>query len=160
MRQRKIYKNGEEFYFLGSKYTFKLEQTPEIILKNTFLIFPLGALFRAEKELTSWYIKQAKEIIQRRLIYHSIKMKKKYKNIIFSDTSSKWGTCFSDNSLQFNWRLVMAPLPVLDYVVIHELSHTIHKNHGLDFWGEVKKYTIAYRQHRKWLNENNALLHF
>jgi len=160
IQKKKLYKNGEQFYYLGNIYTFKPAQTPEIILKEKQLLFPIAALFRAEKEITTWYISQAKDVIARRLLFHAEKMKKTYKSIRLSDTSSKWGTCFADNSLQFNWRLIMAPLPVLDYVVIHELTHTIHKNHRQDFWKEVQKYTPAYRQHRKWLNKNNNLLHF
>lgn len=160
MKQKKIYTDGEQFYYLGNIYTFKIAQTSKIILKDNYILFPIGALFRAEKEITAWYIHQAKEVIIRRLFFHSVRMKKIYKSIRLSDTSSKWGTCFADNSLQFNWRLIMAPLLVLDYVVIHELAHTKHKNHGIDFWKEVRSYTPAYKQHRKWLNENSKLLHF
>lgn len=88
----------------------------------------------------------------------SKKMNTKYKSIRFSDTFSKWGTCFPDNSLQSNWRLIMTPITVINYVVVHELAHTTEKNHGSRFWNKVSLYTPAYKQHRKWLDKNKHLL--
>lgn len=154
----KAYQDGELFLFLGKEHTFTLADTTQIVLKNEKLYFPKAALFRAQKELTSWYMQQAKDIITKRLEFHAKKMHVEYKHLLFSDTKSKWGTCFPDNSLQFNWRLVMAPLMVLDYVVIHELTHITEKNHGDAFWRRVRLFTPAYKQHRKWLEEHAHLL--
>lgn len=153
----KKYSEGEVFLYLGKPYKIRFGNFKEISVTDT-LQFPNFLLFRVQKELTSWYIMQAKEIISRRVEFHALRMKKTYKSIMFSDTKSKWGTCGPDNSLQFNWKLVMSPLPVIDYVVIHELVHTQQKNHGLDFWREVRLYTPAYKQHRKWLNTNQHFL--
>jgi predicted metal-dependent hydrolase len=91
-------------------------------------------------------------------MHHGLKMNATHSGLMFSDTKSKWGTCMHDNRLQFNWRLVMAPRMVLDYVVIHELAHTKEKNHGRNFWAKVRAFTPAYRQHRKWLTDNAHLL--
>lgn len=156
--QKKTYNAGETFLFLGKTYTFKLSDGIEIFLTDTELLFPRVSLFRAEKELTNWYIRQAKDIIGKRVAFHAQKMQAQYKSLLFSDTHSKWGTCFPDNSLQFSWRLVMTPLMVLDYVVIHELTHTTEKNHGDAFWRRVRLFTPAYKQHRKWLNDHAHLL--
>lgn len=155
---KRQYTEDEEFLFLGKVYKLKLSSGMEIALKNDILYLPKVSLFRAEKELTNWYIREAKEIITKRVVYHAEKMHTAYTSLMFSDTKSKWGTCFPDNSLQFNWRLVMAPLMVLDYVVIHELVHTTEKNHSDAFWRKVRLYTPAYRQHRKWLNDNAHVL--
>lgn len=156
----KQFSEGEEFLFLGKKYILKHSNGIEITVSDSTLHLPKAMLFRAKKELENWYIKNAKEKISQRVAFHAAQMNTKYKNIRFSDTSSKWGTCFADNSLQFNWRLIMAPLLVLDYVVIHELAHTKQHNHGNDFWGIVRMYTPAYRQYKKWLIENSHLLRF
>lgn len=155
---QKTYQEGEAFLFLGKEHTFTPANTTQIVLKNEKLYFPKAALFRAQKELTSWYMQQAKDIITKRLEFHAKKMHVEYKHLLFSDTKSKWGTCFPDNSLQFNWRLVMTPLMVLDYVVIHELTHITEKNHGDAFWRRVRLFTPAYKQHRKWIEENAHLL--
>lgn len=154
---KKTYQTGEEFLYMGDRYKLDIGDFKEISVTSK-LNFPEFLSFRIKKELTNWYIKQAKEIISKQVDYMSKKMGTKYKSIRFSDTSSKWGTCFADNSLQFNWRLIMTPITVINYVVIHELAHTMEKNHGRGFWSKVSLYTPAYRQHRKWLNNNKHLL--
>lgn len=156
--QRKKYSEGEEFYFLGTPRTLTFYNGTTIIVKGTKLLFPKALQFRLQKELGDWFVRQAKDTIMQRLEVKSQEMHATFGSVRFSDTSSKWGTCFPDNSLQFNWRLIMAPLMVLDYVVIHELSHTTEKNHSDSFWRKVRQYTPAYRQHRKWLNDNAHLL--
>ncbi len=155
---KKTYSDGEEFLYLGDKHKFHLGDFKKISFKNEQLNFPEFMKFRAQKELTSWYIKESKKEITFLVENLSVKMNTTYKSIRFSDTSSKWGSCFPDNSLQFNWRLIMAPLLVINYVVIHELAHTMEKNHGYKFWSKVDSYTPAYKQHRKWLKKNHHLL--
>ena len=155
---KKTYIDEEEFLFLGKLYKLKYYSGIKIGFKDNNLYFPTASKFRAEKELTKWYIDQASKFIAKRVQHHAEKMNAEFGDLRFSDTSSKWGTCFPDNSLQFNWRLIMTPLMVLDYVVIHELAHTTEKNHGPSFWRKVRLFTPAYRQHRKWLTENAHLL--
>lgn len=156
--QKKQYTEGEVFYFLGEPHVLRFYDDITIQTKNGKLFFPKALQFRLQKELGEWFVKQAKTTIMNRLEIKSHEMDASYGIVRFSDTSSKWGTCFPDNSLQFNWRLIMAPLMVLDYVVIHELAHTTEKNHGDSFWRKVRQFTPAYRQHRKWLNDNAHLL--
>lgn len=155
---KRKYVEGEKFLFLGKEYSLHLGNYSKIFLENNNLNFPKVLFFRIEKELKDWYIKNAKEKINQRLEFHSRKMGREYKTIIFSDTKSKWGTCFHDNSLQFNFRLIMAPLMVMDYVIIHELTHIREKNHSFKFWKNVELFTPAYKQHRKWLKENGKTL--
>lgn len=154
-----VFKEGESFLVFGKQYIFTPVDSVEIIAKEGKLHFPKALLFRAKKEMENWYMHLAKDTITRRVEFHAKQMKAEYKSIMFSDTKSKWGTCTHDNHLQFNWRLVMAPLLVLDYVVIHELTHTTEKNHARQFWKSVEQFTPAYRQHRKWLDEHGHLLH-
>lgn len=159
IQKTKEYKEGEKFLYLGKEYTFYLGNFKEINLtSNGLLNFPHALVFRAQKELTNWYIKQAKSLISERVKYHAQKMKVNYGTITFSDTRSKWGTCTYHNNLQFSWRLIMAPIQVLDYVIIHELAHTTEKNHSYKFWGVVGLQTPAYKQHRKWLKTNGHQL--
>jgi len=156
--KKKNYEEGENYLFLGSVYTLKFYNGIKIVPKDGVLYFPKALEFRIQKELHKWFVDQAKDIISKRVVFHAKKMGATYKDIFFSDTSSKWGTCFADNRLQFNWRLVMTPLMVLDYVVIHELTHTTEKHHQDSFWRRVRLFTPAYRQHRKWLEQNAHLL--
>lgn len=157
-KKEKTYTEGELFRFLGKEYPLTFSPVTNIQIKDEKLHFPEVLKFRVQKELASWYIQQAKEVITKRVAYHAEKMNASYTSLMFSDTKSKWGTCFPDNSLQFNWRLIMTPLMVLDYVVIHELTHTTEKHHQASFWSKVRLYTPAYRQHKKWLDEHMHLL--
>jgi predicted metal-dependent hydrolase len=149
---------GDEYSFLGKEYLIQTGSGKEITLTQTLNI-PKFLMFRANVELTQWYISQAKNIITDRVKYQNTIMKTDYRRITYSDTISKWGSCGADNSLQFNWRLVMAPLVVIDYVVVHELAHTKEKNHGRKFWDIVSRYKPAYRQYVKWLKTNSYKLH-
>lgn len=158
--KKHAYQEGEEFLFLGNPHILQFYAGADIVAKNGKLFFPKGAVFRIQKELETWLKKQANDIVVQRVKFHAQKMRATYTDIFFSDTSSKWGTCFADNTLQFNWRLVMAPLLVIDYVVIHELTHTTEKHHQEAFWRKIRNFTPAYRQHRKWLADNGHLLQF
>jgi len=150
---KKNIEQNDTYYYLGTPYAVNIGNFKEISRTQT-LNFPRHLLFRGKTELTNWYINEAKRVITERATYFAKSMKTTYRRISYSDTSSKWGSCAPDNSLQFNWRLVMAPIIVLDYVVVHELAHTNEKNHGPKFWRIVAAQKPAYKQHIKWLKEN------
>jgi predicted metal-dependent hydrolase len=152
------YQEGEEFIYLGK--TVKLTYGPNkvISVEEDILLFPEFLKFRVKQELTDWYIKKGKEIITRRLEWYATDLHASYTGLTFSDTKSKWGSCSFDNQLQFNWRLVMAPILVINYVVVHELVHTIEKNHSARFWSKVGHYNPSYKQQRAWLKEYGDIL--
>lgn len=131
---------------------------PEIAIRGNTLLFPQPALFRAQKELTGWYVREARAIITKRVQFYAKQMHTSYLDLTFSDTRSQWGSCSSDNKLQFSWRLIMAPLLVIDYVVIHELAHTKEKNHSWAFWSKVRYFKPTYRLQKQWLDSNGVLL--
>ena len=85
-------------------------------------------------------------------------IKGKIKSIQFKDTKSRWGSCSSEGSLMINWRLIMAPPSVYRYVVVHEVSHLRHMNHGTEFWKLVKKLHPFYLNDRSWLKKNGRSL--
>jgi len=158
VNSKKKYKNGENFFYLGTLHTLEVGDFTEIMAKDNKILFPEFLKFRIEKELTSWYIKQAKALITEQVEWNATQMKTPYQSISFADTKSRWGACTHDNRLQFNWRLVMAPFLVIRYVVIHELVHTVEKNHSADFWSRVKVCSPSHKLQRKWLKEHGELL--
>ena len=85
-------------------------------------------------------------------------MQVQYRRLSVRDQRTRWGSCSVNGGLNFSWRLVMAPLPVLDYVVIHELMHLREMNHSQRFWDGVATFCPEYRQHRAWLKENGGRL--
>jgi predicted metal-dependent hydrolase len=152
------YVNGETFLYLGNEYILDIGQYKEIAAKDGKLQFPDFLQFRIKKELTDWYIRQARKIITEQVELYAKEMKASYLDLTFSDTKSQWGRCTHDNRLQFSWRLVMAPMLTLNYVVVHELAHTFQKNHAAGFWGKVRFYNPTYRQQRKWLEVHGHTL--
>lgn len=149
----KRYEDGEIFLFLGMNLEFKTGNYSEISVKDNKLLFPRGMLFRAQKQLTSWYRQKAKEIITKQLRDCAEIMKTSYGELTFSDTKSQWGSCSRENNMQFSWRLVMTPFMTMNYVIIHELAHTREKNHSREFWNMVERYIPSYRTQRKWLKK-------
>jgi len=155
----KSYTEEETYLYLGDTYMLALADVSEIKLKNNTLLFPKPLKFRIKKEIQSWYIRQAKEVITRETKKHAEEMDTSFQGITFSDTKSQWGRCTHDNRLQFSWRLIMTPLLVLRYVVVHELAHTKEKNHSMLFWSKVRSVNPSYRQQIKWLKEHgNSLI--
>ena len=99
-------------------------------------------------------IEYCRSIMTSFIIKKSNLFQKKILKISFKDTKSRWGSCSSKGSIMLNWRLIMAPPSVYKYVIIHELSHLVHMNHGYLFWKLVGELHPSYMNDREWLNKN------
>jgi predicted metal-dependent hydrolase len=141
---------GEEFLFLGNTYKLKIAHTPYIELKD-YLYLPIAKLERAKVHLTDWYKKQALINVKSRTDIFAKRMRVSYKSIKITTATTRWGSCSHDNNLRFNWKLIMAPQEIIDYVVVHELSHINHKNHSQRFWMEVRNYIPDCKRRINWL---------
>ena len=75
-------------------------------------------------------------------------------SITVREQKTRWGSCSAKGNLNFNWKLVLMPEEILDYVVVHELAHRLQMNHSTEFWDEVEKILPDYRKRRQWLKEN------
>lgn len=110
-------------------------------------------------QLEKWYRRQAGatfEVKARRLAQ---KMGVTYGHLHIKDQRSRWGSCSGAKNLNFNWRLILAPEAVCDYVIIHELCHLVHMDHSPDFWKLVESMDPRYRRHRRWLKEHSVELY-
>ncbi len=105
-----------------------------------------------------WYRDHAAQIIPERVEYFAQELSLEYTRVRISSAKRIWGSCSGQNSLSFSWRLAMAPVEVIDYIVVHELTHTIHKNHGKLFWRRVEKSIPNHRELRQWLRDNEHLM--
>lgn len=113
---------------------------------------------KVKEALLYWYLERGIEIITEKVNYFTEEMGVSYKKINLKKVSSIWGSCSPTNCLSFNRKLVMAPHEVVDYVVIHEVVHLTHRNHGSGFWNQVENFDPQYKNHRKWLRLNHHLL--
>lgn len=103
-----------------------------------------------EKELRE----RAKSVLAQRTAYFARQIGVTYGRITVRDQKTRWGSCSQTGNLNFNFRLILAPLEVLDYVVVHELCHRRQMNHSAQFWQEVAQVLPDYRKRKAWLTEN------
>jgi predicted metal-dependent hydrolase len=122
-----------------------------IRIPNTGAVDPM-------KTLESWLRRQARQDIEDRLDERSREMHQEPGRIYIMDQRTKWGGCSRRRNLSFNWRLIMAPPEVLDYIVVHELAHLAEPYHSTRFWLIVRSHCPDYEQHRAWLREKKTKL--
>ena len=103
-------------------------------------------------------VELSKQIIPEKVAYYARLMGVTYGRITIRNQKTRWGSCSREGNLNFNCLLMMAPPEVLDYVVVHELSHRLEMNHSAMFWAQVEKVIPDYREKRKWLKEHGGRL--
>lgn len=112
--------------------------------------------------LEKWLKSEAQHYLKERIgeIADLMNESGRISGIQFRKTRSKWGHCTSKGVLQFNWLVIMAPPEVIDYLIIHEISHLQHMNHSRDFWQRVAQFCPDYKNQRQWLKDNGHRLWF
>lgn len=130
------------------------------VMERLLLWVPYEADYEYRREsLEKWYRKEAALIISEKAAYYAGILKVAFQGIHIKDQRSRWGSCSSKKNLNFNWRLIMAPEPVLDYVVIHELCHLKHMDHSAAFWELVESICPEYKQYKRWLKDRGENLY-
>lgn len=123
--------------------------------KEYFLheLIQIGELGEEElkKNLKKFYFASCKKIVGQRIQRYQTELRVKPKSIEIVESRTKWGSCSSDKKLTFNYRLAMAPLEVIDYVIIHELCHLLHMNHDRSFWRRVGSIMPDYKEKQDYL---------
>jgi predicted metal-dependent hydrolase len=155
----KEFVNGEGFLYLGGWYRLKIVDNQEVPLKfEDGFYLSRKALPQAKYAFIEWYKNMAYEKISERVNWYAQQRGFKYKKVNITSAQRRWGSSSSNGNLNFPWRLIMAPLTVIDYVVIHELVHTVERNHSKAFWGKVKMLMPNYEIHKELLRKNGYLL--
>jgi len=151
--------DGENFLFLGKQYRLKTDGgLGAPVLTEEELRVPAGHPAIVRSALLRWYKIKAQALLEERTCFFRARVRSAFRSLRISDARSRWGSCGFKGTLNFSWRLVMAPLGVIDYVVAHELAHLEEKNHSRRFWAEVRRIFPEYEEHKAWLKENAALL--
>lgn len=144
-------------WFLGREYpiTYLNAGKECVMFSNGEFIFYAPRYNRdtINRMMEAWYRKKAKEVFGKRVEYYSPFVGKTVHRIAIRGQHTRWGSCSSKGNLNFNWRLMLAPAEIIDYVVVHELCHLLHMNHSKEFWNSVERILPDYKVSKKWLSE-------
>jgi predicted metal-dependent hydrolase len=146
---------GERMMFLGRSFPLEIveDQKVALILNGNFKL--AASVSRHAKDIFErWYREQARTIIGERVSLYANGYGFQYQGIKVTSATTRWGSCSVNGSLNFSWRLILAPLAQVDYVVVHELVHTIHHNHSERFWAKVKDIIPDFKERQKWLRKH------
>jgi len=150
--------NGQSFLFLGKNYRLSIVEKQEIPLKPNRGYFKLDKKYlnKAEKFFKEFYKDKAKDKIIERSKLIEDKFGLRPKSIKVLDLQNRWASWSTNNTLNFHWKCVMAPVPVLDYIITHEMVHLKYPNHSTSFWNESDKKMPNYREYENWLKINGV----
>ena len=160
------YVDGETFLYLGKEILLRIvsaegprkgNKKPALVMDGFFKLTK-SAQPQAKSFFEAWYKKQARAVLSERIEYFAGERGFKVKKIRVSSARTRWGSCSTKGTLSFTWRLVMAPLEVIDYVVVHELCHLKELNHSKAFWSQMEAILPDYKVQRKWLKKNGKFL--
>ncbi len=154
---------GERFFYLGDCYSLEVgdvngTRQPLTLSHGTFLL-SRNSLEGVRHCFVRWYREKARAVLAERVEYWSKRVQFFPKGITITGALHRYGSCSARDRLSFTWRIMMAPLEVIDYVIIHELAHIKEKNHSKRFWDLVEGVLPDYRQRKLWLQKNDHLLH-
>ena len=159
---QKAFVPGEKFLYLGEWYPLEIDEFDHrgLPLKLSFGNFVLDRdhVREARDLFIEWYKRAAKEKIEGRLRYYSDRSQLFARGTKITSAKSRWGSCSRDNRLSFSWRIIMAPLRIIDYILVHELVHIREKNHSKKFWDSLEAILPDYRERKVWLKKNGHWL--
>ena len=172
-KREHTYQSGDVFLYLGEEYELTLvaagrkrvelvrvEEAKEATDGNSqncnrLVLYTTSFEPRnIEKHIKEWYKKQATEYITSRVNYYADMIPGEHTGITMENRKGRWGSCSSTRELTFNWRLMLAPPEIIDYVVVHELCHLKHMDHSPAYWKAVGNVLADYKERREWLKEN------
>lgn len=162
----RTFTQDESFMFLGETVRLDIQKGRRAVaMIGNHLIVTLPASTAAEKKtalirsvIEKWYRQKAELHLKLRTEQLAELIGKKPSHVGIKGYTSRWGSCHLDGRIYFNWRLMMAPEWVIDYVVVHELCHLVHHNHSKGYWNVVESVMPDYRHAKVWLKINGALL--
>ena len=152
------YVNGQSFLYLGRNYRLQ-------IIENKFetLIFSKGYFYlssfkknNARELFISFYKEKLNEKLKPILKRYQGQLDVNPKEIKVMELQNRWASCTASGNVNFHWKCAMAPIDVLNYIVVHELTHLIHPNHTTAFWNEIDKVLPNYEKQIQWLKTNGA----
>jgi hypothetical protein len=165
-KNERKWQSGEIMQYMGSSYNIsvlKYDGLKKTIVEFTgtqFVVYVNKILSDEQKKISienqfkKWFIRMTKETIEERLEFYCNKVGLSYNQVRIKEQKTRWGSCSKNGNLNFNWKLIMAPQWVMDYVVLHEICHLRYLNHSKEFWNLVGVYMPEYKKAQQWLKKN------
>jgi len=163
----KAYVAGERFGYLGAEHRLKIVEGAHWPLERVGqeLVVTLPARLqgaarcsKVKERLHEWYLLAALEQFQERTDIYSRRLGVTPTLVQVKSYKRRWGSCSTGGEISYNWRLVIGPAEVMDYVVAHEVSHMLEHNHSPAFWRIVEDLMPNYREQQAWLNKFGGML--
>lgn len=158
-QSHKEFVTGETIMYLGRYYRLEItdDDEPAIRFQNRFYISRRHQA-KAGELLRTWYMKRAREKLTPRIHAFAESLGVAHNQILVSDLKYRWASCTPKGNLNFNWRIIKAPMFVIDYLIVHELAHLLESNHGPEFWNIVAVQVPKFQVAKDWLREYGMLL--
>ncbi len=162
-RRARQFDEGDEIPYLGGTLRLRIAETdgapPEAVVKEGGSLHvsvprdltPTSRRAVARFAVQRWMLDEAREIFHRRHVAMAKETGHSARRVIIKSMRSRWGSCGTDRLMNLNWRLVLAPEKVIDYVLVHELTHIVEPNHSPAFWKKVAKSCAHFAESRAWL---------
>jgi len=153
---------GESFPFLGQDRELVIEPRQKHGVYEDSIQLRKSAVEQSsiKQVLENFYRDRARDYLTERTDHFAEQMNVEYEKLELRNQRTRWGSCSTGGTISLNWRLIMAPADVVDYLVVHELSHLIEQSHDREFWKLVGQHIPDYKQHADWLDKNSTKLIF
>ena len=153
---------GERFPFLGVDRELVIDSRSKHGVTDETIQLRQSAVDQSSVKtvLRNFYRSRARDHLTDRLDHYAEQMGVGYEKLELRNQRTRWGSCSTGGTISLNWRLIMAPPDVIDYLVVHELAHLTEQHHGREFWQRVGEYVPEYKEKAEWLEQNSAKLIF
>lgn len=166
---RRDFISGQGFLYLGKSFRLRLVNNGTEGVEPEDVSIPLRLrngyfeLLEREKETAKglfiqWYKKQTEQQLRLRLSRYAHRIGVEVKGFKVLDLGNRWASCGRKGALNFSWRIVMAPIQVFDYILVHEIAHMIERGHTKNFWSIVSRVISDYEEHKTWLQVHGVEL--
>lgn len=150
--QNRVLYNGDLF---EARIYLTPDQEPGVAFDGTvFHIYLQNKEDDPCKLVTDWLRQKAEEVLKKRTQEWAEKIGVEYNNIVLKDQKTLWASCSGKKNINYSYRIIKMPPAVQDYLMVHELCHLVHMNHGPEYWQTVAQFCPDYKLHRRWLNEH------
>ena len=157
----KQFVSGEYFWYLGNTHKLNIvdKQKEKLTFKNGEFYLRSDVRNQAKSVFTNWYKEKTLKMVQEKANFYSTQCGASFKSVKVTSAEKRWGSCSGNNSINFSYRVAMIPIFAIDYIVVHELCHTLEHNHSQSFWNCVIGVIPYYKNAKEWLKRNGYKMH-